>query len=142
MHGESQSHTEENLTTIVIGRAIDVHRALGPGLLESAYQECLSYELQQAGLYVEREKSLPIIYKDIRLEQGCRLDLLVEGELVVELKTVESLTNVHFAQILTYLRLGNFPLGLLINFNVKMLRDGMKRLSNFSLRESPCISVQ
>lgn len=136
MHREPKSFAENELSTLVIGRAIEVHRALGPGLLESAYQECLFYELQQIGLYVEREKPLPIIYKEIRLEQGYRLDLLVEGELVVELKTVDILTEVHFAQILTYLRLGNFPLGLLINFNVKMLREGIKRFSNFSLRAS------
>ncbi|GAB2561743.1 GxxExxY protein [Spirosoma areae] len=136
MHGESQRYKEHSLTTIVIGKAIEVHRALGPGLLESAYQECLFYELQQAGLHVEREKPLPIIYKEVRLEHGYRLDLLVENELVIELKTVDLLTDVHSAQILTYLRLGNFPLGLLINFHVKMLRDGLKRFSNFSLRES------
>jgi GxxExxY protein len=136
MHGGSLRYTENSLTTIVIGKAIEVHRALGPGLLESPYQECLFYELQQADLFVEREKSLPIVYKEIRLEQGYRLDLLVEGELVIELKTVELITDVHTAQILTYLRLGNYPLGLLINFNVKILREGIKRFSNFSLSES------
>lgn len=136
MHGEKRRFAEDNLTAIVIGKAIEVHRALGPGLLESAYQECLLYELRQAGLYVEREKVLPIVYKEVRLEHGYRLDLLVEGELVIELKTVDSLTDVHAAQLLTYLRLGNFPLGLLINFHVKMLRDGIKRFSNFSLRDS------
>ena len=121
---------ESQLTSIVIGKAIEVHRALGPGLLESAYQECLAYELKLEGLYVEREKALPIIYKKVRLEHGYRLDLLVEGELIVELKTVETLTDVHTAQILTYLRLGNFPLGLLINFHVKMLREGIRRYAN------------
>jgi GxxExxY protein len=136
MHGVTQRYTEHSLTAIVIGKAIEVHRALGPGLLESAYQECLCYELRQANLIVEREKPLPIIYKEVKLEHGYRLDLLVEGELVIELKTVEALTEVHSAQILTYLRLGNFPLGLLINFQVKMLRDGIKRFSNFSLREA------
>lgn len=119
MHGEKRRYTEDILTAIVIGKAIEVHRALGPGLLESAYQECLLYELHQAGLYVEREKVFPIIYKEVRPKHGYRLHLLVEGELVVELKTVESLTDVHAAQLLTYLRLGNFPLGLLINFRVK-----------------------
>jgi GxxExxY protein len=132
MHGEKRRYTEDNLTAIVIGKAIEVHRALGPGLLESAYQECLLYELRQAGLCVEREKVLPIIYKEIRLEHGYQLDLLVEGELVIELKTVESLTDVHAAQLLTYLRLGHFPLGLLINFHVKMLRDGIRRYANSS----------
>ncbi|AQG79787.1 GxxExxY protein [Spirosoma montaniterrae] len=135
MHKEKERYAESNLTAIIIGRAIEVHRALGPGLLESAYRDCLAYELQLAGLYVEREKALPIVYKEVRLEHGYRLDLLVEGELVVELKTVETLTDVHAAQLLTYLRLGQFPLGLLINFQVKMLRDGIKRFSNFSLRE-------
>ena len=124
---------EGQLTSIVIGKAIEVHRALGPGLLESAYQECLLYELQEAGLFVEREKALPIVYKEVRLEHGYRLDLLVEGQLVIELKTVEQLTDVHTAQILTYLRLGAFPLGLLINFHVKMLREGIRRYANTSL---------
>ena len=121
------------MTSIVIGRAIEVHRALGPGLLESAYQECLAYELQQAGLWVEREKALPIVYKEVRLEHGYRLDLLVENQLVIELKTVECLSEVHTAQILTYLRLGGFPLGLLINFHVKMLREGIRRFANTPL---------
>jgi GxxExxY protein len=102
-------------------------------LLESAYQECLLDELQEAGLYVEKEKALPIIYKEVRLEHGYRLDLLVEDQLVLELKTVEQLTDVHTAQILTYLRLGDFPLGLLINFHVKLLRDGIHRYANSSL---------
>jgi GxxExxY protein len=124
---------EGQLTSIVIGRAIEVHRALGPGLLESAYQECLLYELKEAGLFVEREKALPIVYKEVRLEHGCRLDLLVEGQLVIELKTVEQLTDVHTAQILTYLRLGDFPLGPLINFHVKLLREGIRRYANSSL---------
>ena len=124
---------EGQLTSIVIGKAIEVHRALGPGLLESAYQECLSYELKAAGLFVEREKALPIVYKEIRLEHGYRLDLLVEDQLVLELKTVDQLTDVLTAQILTYLRLGKFPLGLLINFHVKLLRDGIRRYANSSL---------
>lgn len=123
---------ESQLTSIVIGKAIEVHRALGPGLLESAYQECLSYELRQAGLFVEKEKALPIVYKEVKLEHGYRLDLLIEGSLVLELKTVDMLTDVHTAQILTYLRLGNFPLGLLINFHVKMLREGIRRFANTS----------
>ena len=121
------------MTSIVNGKAIEVHRALGPGLLESAYQECLAYELRLEGLYVEREKALPIIYKEVRLEHGYRIDLLVEGELIVEVKTVETLTDVHTAQILTYLRLGNFPLGLLINFHVKLLREGIRRYANTTL---------
>jgi len=114
----------------VIGLAIEVHRELGPGLLESAYQACLYYELKKAGLKVEREISLPITYKEIKLDQGYRIDLLIEDKLVVELKTVETYTTVHFAQILTYLKLGNYPLGLLINYNSKILRNSIKRFIN------------
>lgn len=118
------------LSNIVLGFAIEVHKNLGPGLLESAYCECLSYELTNYGLYVESQKALPIIYKDIKLEHGYRLDLLVENKLVLELKTVECFTDVHYAQILTYLRLGNYPLGLLINFHTKTLKEGIKRFIN------------
>ena len=114
----------------VIGLAIEVHRQLGPGLLESAYQACLLYELQKAGLKVEREIPLPIHYKEIKLEQGYRIDLLVENKLVIELKTVEEFTSVHHAQILTYLKLGKYPLGLLINFNSKILKNNIKRFIN------------
>jgi GxxExxY protein len=133
MHQATQRYTEDELATIVIGKSIEVHRALGPGLLESAYQECLFYELHSLGLHVERELSMPIIYKDIVLEHGYRLDLLVENKLVIELKTVEELNDLHMAQILTYLKFGNYRLGLLINFRVRMLRDGIKRFTNFSL---------
>jgi len=114
----------------VIGLAIEVHRNLGPGLLESAYQACLLHELKKAGLKVEKEIPLPINYKEIKLEQGYRIDLLIEDKLVIELKTVEEFTSVHYAQILTYLRLGNFPLGLLINFNSKILKNNIKRFIN------------
>ena len=117
----------------VIGLAIEVHRELGPGLLESAYQACLYYELKKAGLKVEREISLPITYKEIKLDQGYRIDLLIEDKLVVELKTVETYTTVHFAQILTYLKLGNYPLGLLINYNSKILRNSIKRFINSNI---------
>jgi GxxExxY protein len=133
MHGATRRYTEDELATITIGKAIDVHRALGPGLLESAYQECLCYELEQSGLCVEREKPMAIVYKGILLEHGYRLDLLVEGQLVIELKTVEALNDLHMAQLLTYLKFGNHRLGLLINFRVKILRDGIKRFTNFSL---------
>lgn len=115
------------LTEKVIGCAIEVHRTLGPGLLESAYQECLYYELKNLEIYVERELNLPIIYKDIKIDHGYRIDLLVENKLVIELKTVEKFTDVHFAQILTYMKLGEFSTGLLINFNSKLLKDGLKR---------------
>ena len=115
------------ITDKVIGLAIEVHRHLGPGLLESAYKECLFYELKKSNIAVELEKPLPIIYKEIRLEQGYRIDLLVENKIFIELKTVENFTNVHFAQILTYMKLGNYSTGLLINFNTKMLKEGIKR---------------
>ncbi|MDG2431374.1 GxxExxY protein [Flavobacterium sp.] len=114
----------------VIGLAIEVHRTLGPGLLESAYQACLIYELQKAGLKVEKEVGLPIKYKEIKLDQGYRIDLLIENILVIELKTVDEFTSVHFAQILTYLKLGKYPLGLLINFNSKILKNNIKRFIN------------
>ena len=115
------------ITEKVIGLAIEVHRNLGPGLLESAYKECLFYELKNNNIAVEVEKPLPLIYKEIKLEQGYRIDLLIENKLVIELKTVESFTDVHFAQILTYMKLGNYSTGLLINFNTKMLKQGIKR---------------
>ena len=117
----------DKLTEQVIGLAIEVHRHLGPGLLESDYQECLYYELQKANLKVERELKLPIKYKEIKLDHGYRIDLLIENQLVIELKTVETFTDVHKAQILTYMRLGNYKTGLLINFNTKLLSKGIKR---------------
>lgn len=123
--------TELNaLSYKVIGLAIEVHRQLGPGLLESTYQACLFYELKKSGLKVEKEVSLPITYKEIKLEQGYRIDLLIENKLVVELKTVEAFTPVHFAQILTYLKLGNYPLGLVINYNSTILKNNIKRFIN------------
>ena len=118
------------LTYKVIGLAIEVHRNLGPGLLESAYQACLIYELKKANLKVEKELPLPIQYKEIKLEQGYRIDLLIENKLVIELKTVEEFTTVHYAQILTYLKLGKYPLGQLINFNSKILKNNIKRFIN------------
>lgn len=122
-------HNNE-LSRQIIGRAIHVHQRLGPGLLEAVYQECLGYELQQAGFFVEKEKALPVIYKQVRLECGYRLDLLVERTVVGEIKAVEALRDIHLAQVLTYLKLGQYPLGLLINFNVKLLKDGIKRVIN------------
>lgn len=114
----------------VIGLAIEVHKNLGPGLLESAYEECLYFELVNTGLCVKKQVPLPIIYKDIKLDHGYRIDLLVEDSIVIELKTVENFTDVHFAQILTYLKLGNFPLGLLMNFDSKILKNNIKRFIN------------
>ncbi len=118
------------ITYKIIGLAIEVHKQLGPGLLESAYQECLFYEIVNSGLLVEKEKVLPIVYKNIQLDHGYRIDLLIENTIVIELKTVETFTDVHFAQILTYLKLGNYPLGLLINFDSKILKNNIKRFIN------------
>ena len=116
------------LTEIIIGAAIEVHKTLGPGLLESAYQECLLFELTSSGLAVIKEKSMPIVYKTMSLDHGYRIDLLVENKIVLELKTVEFLSDVHLAQILTYMRLGEYKLGLLINFHVALLKNGIKRV--------------
>lgn len=107
-----------------------VHSRFGPGLLESAYRECLVYELRKSGYNIEVEKSLPLIYEEVRLNQGYRMDIVVNSQLVVEIKSVNILLDVHFAQIMTYLKLGNYRLGLLLNFNVAHLRDGIKRVVN------------
>ncbi|MBV5282547.1 MAG: GxxExxY protein [Paludibacter sp.] len=114
----------------IIGCAIQVHKSLGPGLLESAYLECLYYELKISGLKVEKQKPLPLIYKEIRLDAGYRLDLLVEDKVVIELKSVEAINDIHIAQVITYLKLSGCKLGLLMNFNVLRLVDGLKRLVN------------
>jgi GxxExxY protein len=116
-----------DITEKIIGAAIEVHRRLGPGLLESAYQECLCYELKLINLSFKREIPMPIIYKEIKLDHGYRLDILVENKIVVELKSVDSLLDVHTAQILTYMRLGEYTTGLLINFNVSLLKNRVKR---------------
>jgi GxxExxY protein len=119
---------ENEISKIIIGCAIEVHKQLGPGLLESAYQECLYYELIQAGLNVQKEKPMPIVYKEVKLDHGYRIDLLIENKVVIEIKTVEELNDVHTAQILTYLKLGNYKLGLLLNFHVSLLKEGIKRI--------------
>jgi GxxExxY protein len=116
------------LTDRIIGCAIEVHRSLGPGLLESAYEECLCYELAQAGFACKRQVPLPVRYKEVRLDCGYRMDVVVEDKVVLELKTVERLAPVHDAQVLTYLRLSGLAVGLLVNFNVPALRQGIKRL--------------
>ena len=121
---------ENELSKKIIGCAIEVHKQLGPGLLESAYQECLLYELKQVGLKVQKEKPMPIVYKDVKLDHGYRIDLLVDEKVVVEIKTVEALNDVHTAQVLTYLKLGNYKLGLLLNFYVTTLKNGIKRVIN------------
>ena len=122
--------TENEISSIVIKCGIDVHKALGPGLLESAYQECLYYKLKKEGLKVEKEKPMPLVFEEVRLDCGYRIDLLVEDKVVIELKSVEILTDVHLAQTLTYLKLGNYKLGLLINFNLPLLNYGVRRVAN------------
>jgi GxxExxY protein len=117
-----------DLSERVIGLAIEVHRRLGPGLLESAYEECLCFELQSAGVGYRRQVALPIIYKTVRLDCGYRMDLLVEDQLIIEIKAVEQLLPIHSAQMLTYLRLSGRQVGLLINFNSVVLKDGLKRV--------------
>ena len=118
---------ENEITRAIIGSAIEVHRLLGPGLLESAYEECLYKELSLRNLHVERQKPIPVVYKNVKLNCGYRMDLLVEDRVVVELKSIEKLASIHEAIILTYLRLSGRRLGLLINFNVEILKDGIKR---------------
>jgi GxxExxY protein len=119
---------ENDLAIEVIGASITVHKALGPGLLETAYKECLFYELVKKGLYVEKEKPLPLIYEEIRMDCGYRLDIVVENKLIIEVKAVESLNDIHLAQVLTYLKVSGCKLGLLINFNVLKVKDGIRRI--------------
>lgn len=125
--------TENDIAYKVIGLAIDVHNSLGPGLLESAYQECLFYKINKEGLKVEKEKAMPLIYEEVKLDCGYRIDLLVENKLVIEIKSVDALNDIHLAQTLTYLKLGNHKLGLLINFNTVLLKSGIKRIINGNL---------
>lgn len=122
--------TENQLAKRIIGCALEVHKALGPGLLESAYQECLYYKLKQENLIVEKEKPMPLVFEEVQLNCGYRIDLLVENKVVIELKSVDSLNDVHLAQTLTYMKLGDYKLGLLINFNVNLLKLGIKRVVN------------
>ena len=118
----------DRLTERVIGLAIEVHRQLGPGLLESAYEECLCFELRRAELAFRRQVALPVVYKSVRLDCGYRLDVVVEERLILELKTVERLLPIHEAQVITYLRLSGIPAGLLLNFNTAVLKQGLRRL--------------
>jgi len=118
------------LTRTIIGLAMDVHTALGPGLLENAYKECLFYKIDHAGFQVEKEKIMPLVFEDVKLDCGYRIDILVEKSLVLELKSIERLTDIHLAQTLTYMKLGNYRFGLLINFNVIRLKDGIRRVVN------------
>ena len=122
--------TENEISNKVIGLSIEVHSVLGPGLLESAYKECLDYKIRKAGLLVEKEKPMPLIFEEVKLECGYRIDLLVENKLVIEIKSIEAMNDVHLAQTLTYMKLGNYKLGLLINFNELMLKDGITRIIN------------
>ena len=119
-----------NVTSGIIGAAIDVHRALGPGLLESAYEACLAYELIQREMKVEQQKPLPLIYRDVQLDCGYRIDLLVDDAVTLEIKSVDSLAPIHQAQLLSYLKLSGCEVGLLINFNVKLLKQGIVRMVN------------
>ncbi len=121
---------ENEITDKVIGCALEVHKTLGPGLLESAYKECLFYKLTKSGLNVYKEKPIPVVFEEVKLDCGYRVDLLVENKVVVEIKSVDALHDVHLAQVLTYLKLGDYKLGLLINFNVVLLKQGIKRIIN------------
>ena len=118
------------ITQNIIGAAIQVHRTLGPGLLESAYEACLAYELSKRGVSLEQQKPLPLIYEQVKLECGYRIDLLVDGSVVVEVKSVEALAPIHSAQVMSYLKLSGCKVALLINFNVRVLKDGIRRFVN------------
>jgi GxxExxY protein len=124
---------EEEISKIVFEAALKVHKVLGPGLLESAYEECLYYELKKSNLKIEKQKALPLIYEEVKMDVGYRIDILIEDKFIVEIKSVESLNDVHLAQLLTYLKLANCKLGLLVNFNVKLLKNGVRRVINGSL---------
>ena len=125
--------SENDISKIVFESALKIHRILGPGLLESAYEECLFYELKKYNLKVEKQKQLPLVYEEVKLDAGYRIDIIIEDKFIVEIKSVEALNDVHLAQLLTYLRLSNCKLGLLINFNVDLLKNGVKRVINGTL---------
>lgn len=122
--------TENEISKIVFECALKVHKALGPGLLESAYEECMFYELKKYSLKVEKQKALPLVYEEVKLDVGYRIDIIVEDKFIVEIKSVDALNDIHLAQLLTYLRLSDCKLGLLINFNVKLLKEGVRRVVN------------
>jgi len=126
----TQSITENQIARIVFDCALKVHRELGPGLLESSYEECLCYELREAGLEVVKQKALPLIYEEVKLEIGYRVDIFVENKVIVEVKSVDALNDIHLAQVLTYLKLSKCKLGLLINFNVGLIKNGIRRIVN------------
>lgn len=127
--------TENEISKIVYDCALKVHKTLGLGLLESVYEECLFYEIQKTGLKIEKQKALPLIYEEVKLDVGYRIDLLIENKFIIEIKAVESLNDVHLAQSLTYLKLSNCKLGYLINFNVLLLKQGLRRIINGKLDE-------
>ena len=122
--------TENEISNKVIGVAIELHKKLGPGLLESVYENALAYDLKETGLNVIQQVPMPFVYKEIKLDVGYRLDLLVENKVIIEIKSIEALAPVHYAQLLTYLKLSDLKLGLLINFNIKLLKDGIHRIAN------------
>jgi GxxExxY protein len=125
--------TENEIAKLVYDCSLKVHKALGPGLLESAYRECLCYELYKTGIYVEKEKPLPLIYEEVKLDIGYRMDIVLENKFIIEIKSVDELHDIRLAQLLTYLRLSNYKLGFLINFNVLLIKDGIKRVINGTL---------
>ncbi|MEZ4852959.1 GxxExxY protein [Flavobacterium sp.] len=134
MHeAHKENISEQEISKIVFDCALKVHKSLGPGLLESAYEECLFYELKKTNLIIEKQKPLPLIYEDVKLEVGYRVDIIIENKFIVEIKSVEAINDVHLAQLLTYLKLTDCKLGLLINFNVKLLKEGVKRVINGTL---------
>ena len=122
--------TENEISKIIFNCSLKVHKTLGPGLLESSYEECLFYELKKSGLGVEKQKPLPLIYEGVKLEIGYRVDLIVENKVIIEIKSVEALNDVHLAQVLTYLKLSDCKLGMLINFNVSLIKNGIRRIAN------------
>ena len=122
--------TENEISQKIIGSAIEVHKQLGPGLLESTYETCLAYELKQMELDVKQQQALPVVYKEVKLDAGYRIDLLIENKVIIEIKSVEALADIHTAQLLTYLKLKDLKLGLLINFNSVRVVDGLKRIVN------------
>jgi GxxExxY protein len=122
--------TENELSKIVFNCALKVHQNLGPGLLESAYEECLFYELNKTGLVIQKQKALPLVYEEVKLDIGYRIDIIIENKLILEIKSVEALNDIHFAQLLTYLKLTNCKLGMLMNFNVALIKNGIKRVVN------------
>jgi len=121
---------ENEISNVIIGVAIELHKTLGPGLLESTYENALAYDLREKGLEIKQQAPMPFIYKEVKLDVGYRIDLIVENKILIEIKSVEELSPVHYSQVLTYLKLSKLKLGLLINFNTKLLKDGIHRIVN------------